>query len=154
MEIQNYPNYLIYPDGRVWSKPRPNTKGGFIKQLNHKCGYKIVILCKDGKLKKITIHRLVAIHYIPNPHDYPHVDHIDRDKTNNDVSNLRWVTPSQNSQNTGKPITNTSGVKNVYYHKRHRHWRYQKTIDGKRLSKTFTSKPLACWCKFIFELKL
>lgn len=151
MEIRNYPNYLIYPDGRVWSKPRYHTKGGFMKQSNHHKGYKEIHLCKDGKQKIFKVHRLVAIHYIPNPHDYPQVDHIDRDKTNNDVSNLRWVNNSQNQQNVGKPTTNTSGVKNVYYKKDGR-WIYQKQIDGNKIFTSHKSKSMACWCKFIFEL--
>ena len=46
----NYPDYLIYPDGRVWSKPRINTKGGFLKQRVWR-GYKIVEVCKNGKSK-------------------------------------------------------------------------------------------------------
>ena len=151
MEIENYPNYLIYPDGRVWSKPRPNTKGGFLKFKDNGKGYKIVTLCNDKK-KQITVHRLVAIHYIPNPHDYPQVDHIDRDRTNNDISNLRWVSPSQNQQNIGLRKDNKSGVKNVFYHKGKKSWLYQKTINGKIFCKYFKSKPLACWCKFINQI--
>jgi hypothetical protein len=152
MEIQNYPNYLIYPDGRVWSKPRHHTNGGFIKSDTNG-RYHRIKLYKNSKRKNFYVHRLVAIHYIPNPHDYPDVDHIDRDKTNNDVSNLRWVTPLQNQQNMGKYITNTSGIKNVKRMIDGR-WLYQKQMNYKTLCKTFTSKPLACWCKFIFELKL
>ena len=90
MEIRNYPNYLIYPDGRVWSQKRKI----FLRSGLTTTGYKQVILCNDGKVKTFTIHRLVAIHYIPNPHYYPQVDHIDRNRTNNDVSNLRWVNNS------------------------------------------------------------
>jgi len=148
MEIQNYPNYLIYPDGRVQNK---KTKR-FLKHHTHRCGYKDIHLCKDGKKKLLYIHRLVAIHYIPNPHDYPQVDHIDRDRTNNDISNLRWVTPSQNNQNIGITKRNTSGIKNVSYHKKSKLWEYQKTLNGKLFRKYFKSKPLACWCKFINQI--
>ena len=47
----------------------------------------------------IPIHRLVAEVYIPNPDNKPIVDHIDTDKTNNDVNNLRWVTQEENMRN-------------------------------------------------------
>ena len=44
-------------------------------------------------------HRIIAKHFIPNPDDLPQVDHVDRDKTNNSIENLRWVTGSENSRN-------------------------------------------------------
>ncbi|MBP5548770.1 MAG: HNH endonuclease [Bacteroidales bacterium] len=47
----------------------------------------------------IPIHRLVAEVFIPNPDNKPYVDHIDTDKTNNDVTNLRWVTQEENMRN-------------------------------------------------------
>lgn len=51
-----------------------------------------------GKQKSVRVHRLVASAFIENPNDYPEVNHIDGNKTNNHVSNLEWVTPSMNSQ--------------------------------------------------------
>lgn len=96
MEIADYPNYLIYEDGRVFSKKRRK----FLKPSENKVfGYHYITLCKDGKRKQFRVHRLVAIHYIPNPDNKPEVDHIDRDRINNHVSNLRWVTGSENCQN-------------------------------------------------------
>lgn len=54
----------------------------------------------DGILyHKKSIHRIVAETFIPNPENLPEVDHIDRDKSNNNVSNLRWVSMSQNRIN-------------------------------------------------------
>ena len=44
-------------------------------------------------------HRLIAQQFIPNPNNLPDVDHIDRDKTNNSLSNLRWVSRSDNLRN-------------------------------------------------------
>ena len=45
------------------------------------------------------LHRILAKHFIPNPDNLPEVDHIDRDKTNNSIENLRWVSASENSRN-------------------------------------------------------
>jgi hypothetical protein len=82
--------------GRVL-KPGPNS-----------CGYRTVDLYADGNRSKHTVHRLVAEAFIPNPDDKCQVDHINRDKLNNHVSNLRWATQSENNinvagrSNTGK----------------------------------------------------
>ena len=60
-------------------------------------GYKRVGLSKEGKMKHITVHRLVAIAFIPNPDNAPAVNHKDEDITNNHVSNLEWCTNKYNS---------------------------------------------------------
>lgn len=64
--------------------------------------YKTVSLCKNGVGKDAFIHRLVAIHFIPNPHNYPQVNHKDGNKDNNRVDNLKWVTQSLNMQHAFK----------------------------------------------------
>lgn len=62
-------------------------------------GYKVVLLSKNGVLKNHKIHRLVALSFIPNPENKPCVDHIDTNKINNKVENLRWVTYQENTDN-------------------------------------------------------
>lgn len=84
-----------YSDGRVY-------KDKIKAQRKNKTGYFYVNLCRNGKTKTITIHRLVAIAFIPNPNGYKCVDHIDTDRTNNHVSNLRWCTHEMNANN---PLT-------------------------------------------------
>jgi hypothetical protein len=58
--------------------------------------YKQVILCKDNKPEIFTLHRLVAIHFIPNPLNLPEVNHKDGDKSNCNDWNLEWTTHSEN----------------------------------------------------------
>jgi hypothetical protein len=60
---------------------------------------KICLHSDTAKNNKCSIHRLLAIQYIPNPDNLPEVDHIDRNKQNNDLSNLRWVTHATNCNN-------------------------------------------------------
>ena len=78
---------------------------GRIKSLNYRrtgkpklmtpsddgCGYLVVHLRKNGESKMCKVHRLVAEAFIPNPENKPTVDHIDRNKLNNFVGNLRWA---------------------------------------------------------------
>ena len=60
-------------------------------------GYKAIDLSKNGKKSKFLIHRLVAMHFVPNPEGYPIVLHNDNVKTNTHYSNLRWGTYSENN---------------------------------------------------------
>jgi hypothetical protein len=60
--------------------------------------YEIATLTVNGKVKYISIHRLVAEAFIPNPENKPYVNHIDGNTFNNKVENLEWVTNSENQK--------------------------------------------------------
>lgn len=62
-------------------------------------GYDYVHLCKDGTVLSYRVCRLVAKAFIPNPENKPYVDHIDTNRRNNCVENLRWCTQSENQRN-------------------------------------------------------
>lgn len=62
-------------------------------------GYYRLPLCKYGKIKYYHIHRLVAEAFLPNEENKPTVDHIDRNRLNNNVSNLRWATYKEQNKN-------------------------------------------------------
>ncbi|HHJ7007677.1 TPA: HNH endonuclease [Streptococcus pyogenes] len=64
---------------------------------NKRNGYLIVDLYKDNKSEKVPIHRLVAEAFIPNLENKATVDHIDGDRKNNSINNLRWATYSENN---------------------------------------------------------
>lgn len=93
-ELKEFPDYFISEDGKVYSKKR-NT----LKQLTPSRGYKgylgVMLYINEKRYYK-KIHRLVAETYIKNPNGLPQVNHIDEDKSNNHISNLEWVTCSQN----------------------------------------------------------
>lgn len=65
-------------------------------------GYCHVGLYKDKKYKIYPVHRLVAMAFIPNPQNKPHINHIDSNRSNNLISNLEWCTPKENQQHAWK----------------------------------------------------
>ena len=80
--------YQISNKGRVKSLGNNKNRKEKILSLKPINGYMRVFLYKNGKPKPYSVHRLVAIAFIPNPNNYPEVNHIDEDKTNNIVENL------------------------------------------------------------------
>ena len=75
-----------------------NLRGNDIKlAYNKACGYYYASLTKDNKRRLMSVHRLVAKAFIPNPEGLGYVDHINNVKTDNRASNLRWCTNQQNA---------------------------------------------------------
>jgi len=71
----------------------------FLTPIQNPNGYlKVGLANGDGTHTQVSIHRLVALHYLPNPYDYSQVNHIDGNKQNNILDNLEWCSPSQNIQ--------------------------------------------------------
>lgn len=77
-------------------------KEKIIKGSLGKRGYLEVSLCKGSTKRHYTLHKLVMEHFVPNPENKPCIDHIDGNKLNNQIENLRWVTYKENTNN---PIT-------------------------------------------------
>lgn len=94
-------------------------------------GYKHVTLSIDKKQKSCRVHRLVAYAFIDNPDNKPYVNHIDCNRSNNNVNNLEWVTPSENSRKAveeGRYLINNSHLRAVT----------QYDLNGKKM-RTFES---------------
>ena len=87
--------YQISNYGRV--KSFKNGKEQIIKGNINQKGYCIVDLYKNKEKKHFQVHRLVAKAFIPNPNNYPIVNHKDENPSNNRVDNLEWCTPKYNS---------------------------------------------------------
>lgn len=94
--IKEFPNYKISNSGIVKNFKTNN----IIKQVL--CGQYYKVTLNDSpnkKLKNYKIHRLVGEYFITNPDNFNIIDHIDGDKLNNNVTNLRWCSPSTNVNN-------------------------------------------------------
>lgn len=73
-------------------------KERILKSIMGGCGYYVVALSKNSIKKGYTIHRLIAITFIPNPENKPQVNHINGIKSDNSINNLEWCTSSENSR--------------------------------------------------------
>jgi hypothetical protein len=133
MDIIGYEDYLIYDDGRVYSKKNKI----FLKPGINSHGYLQIGLSKNGKRNTHKIHRLIGLHYIPNPENKKCIDHKNRIRTDNRIKNLRWATDSENGQNQSIRIDNTSGHQHISYNKRDNRYTYKKMINYKTHSKSF-----------------
>ena len=110
--IEGYENYLIFEDGVII-----NTK--FSREMKpglDKDGYYYIVLSKNNKQKTFKLHRLIALTFIPNTDNKPCIDHINRNKQDNRIENLRWAIKSENRRNT--KCLSKSGLQYICKYKR------------------------------------
>lgn len=122
--------YAVTENGQVWSYPKRvpvgknggfrNNEGCWLKAcyVTRKTRHLRVYLAKNGIKKPVFVHRLVGLAFIPNPKNYPHINHLDGNPENNVIANLEWCTPQQNSQHAYKtgltpPPMSKSGEENT-----------------------------------------
>lgn len=105
-------NYSVNENGEV-----RNDRTGYIKKpyVNKANNYLTVDLYEGNKSRKVTIHRLVAEAFIPNPEGKPTIDHIDGNRQNNAVSNLRWATYSENNSRFDTVGVRSESIKVSHY---------------------------------------
>lgn len=91
--LLNFPGYVIYSDGRIYSEKsnrfmRPNT--------SKRTGYQLIELATQNGPKRMLVHRLVALAFLPNPTNLPQVNHKNEIRHDNRVENLEWCTAKYN----------------------------------------------------------
>ena len=109
LEFLGYFTYSILSNGSIKDLRTGSTLATHLNQQ----GYRMVNLKNPDGQKGMSIARLLALAFIPNPEDKPEVDHINRNKDDNRLENLRWVTREENIANRGDFKNNTSGHKHI-----------------------------------------
>ena len=94
--IKDFENYEISNFGNVINCVTGKLKK---KRINKKNSYLIIDLIKNKIRSTYSVHRLIATAFIPNPKNKPLIDHIDGNKINNSLENLRWATIAENNYN-------------------------------------------------------
>jgi len=123
-DIKGYETLYAASDcGKVFSY----RLGRYLKPGTNTHGYLKVVLCKDGKTKTRKVHRLVAETFLEVDDDRSDVDHIDGNKINNNVDNLRWVSHSENQHNR-------KTAKGYYSDKESNKWVAQIWVNSKKIS--------------------
>lgn len=121
---QRLQELFIYKDGLFFNR-KTNASCSLVPITNHQRYNRIVV---DGKA--YAFHRLVFLYhkgYLPKI-----IDHIDNDRTNNRIENLREATQQQNCLNRVAHKNNRSGYKNVHWHSAMKKWSVLINVDGKR----------------------
>ena len=91
--LEEYPHYRIYPNGKIYSI---KLKKFIFGHKNKRGYYAFTIYDSFGKRKQKALHQLLAMAFIPNPSNYEVVRHLDDNKENNSLSNLKWGTIREN----------------------------------------------------------
>lgn len=95
-KIEGYDLYFVSEDGRVYSDKYRGRRE--LSQRRNRSGYLYVNLCKNGKYKSVSVHRLVANAFLTKVPKKEQINHIDGNKANNNVSNLEWIDGAGNIQ--------------------------------------------------------
>lgn len=118
------PGVLVSSDGKIYVPKRHNKKGHWTYGSNTAGGYLKVTI--DGV--QYRVHRLVAETFISNPENKPQIDHKNRNKTDNSVDNLEWVTATENCYNRNSNLNNGERKCDLnftqYKTERHKEWRH------------------------------
>lgn len=139
-DIKGYENiYQVSNLGNVKSLSYNKTgKEQLLKQFKDKYGYLQVHLCKNKIHKKYLVHRLVALAFLPNPNNFPCINHKDENPSNNKVDNIEWCTYSYNINygTRNKRMIETRRINNPDNEC------YKRIIQTRRINNSLGEKPI------------
>jgi hypothetical protein len=111
-QIRSLDRTVVTSNGRMVSY-----KGQIVAPQKHLGGYRKVTLAIAGHDKQVTVHRLVATHFVANPENKSEVNHINGIKSDNRADNLEWCTPSENQSHSyhalGRRVSTKRGIEHV-----------------------------------------
>lgn len=118
---------FIYKDGILYKKPQSSRcRSNIVIGRNNGNGY----LRTSINYKSYYVHRLIFVMH--NGYFPKQIDHIDGNRSNNKIENLREASNAQNNLNKTITKANTSGLKNVYWHKAAQKWSVEIKVNGKK----------------------
>lgn len=136
-------NYFINKSGTVIHIYK-NGKIRELKPYTEPNGYlRVCMTDNNKKSKKFYVHRLLGLMFIQNPDKNPLIDHKDHNRSNNNLSNLSWVTYRGNSRNRKISKNNTTGYRGIIYKKNGEYEYYIANwtdCDGRKRVKSFNCK--------------
>lgn len=139
--------YQVSNKGNVKSLGNGNSnssKEKILKTDKNSCGYLRVTLCKNNKMKRFMVHRLVAHMFINGYFDGAEVDHIDTNNYNNHSENLKWCTEKENKNNQltkNKRRKSIIGVNLITGE-----FRYAESLDILCKKYNYNSSIISCCC--------
>ena len=126
--ISQYPEYKVSNYGNI----RMVGSESNLKLYTNKAGYNHVYLMnRYGNTHFVSVHQLVGRMFLDNPNNCKIVDHINNDKTDNNIMNLRWVSYAQNGMNKKLSIKNKTGYAGVRFDEYHKKYRADIGYNGK-----------------------
>ena len=126
--VKRYPNYEVSICGQV----RNFKTKRILKYFTNDRGYYYVSISQKSKSINLKIHRLVLENFIPNVEKKENIDHVNNNKLDNTISNLRWCTPSENQFNRSLNKNNKSGYKGIAWE--NNKWRVTIRHNNKRIN--------------------
>jgi hypothetical protein len=138
--VKNYETYGINKKGEI----KDYRSGKIIPQYFNQCGYKRINLRNPNGVKGFLVHRLVGIQFLEPVEGKYEIDHIDRDKKNNNIENLRWVNDVEQAENRGDFSNNKLGEKFIRYEKSTKGYTHRFRIQITKNKKKIFDKSLKC----------